>query len=78
MWIDWNVGKVWLSSKYDPSCRFNFSMGKDGTPNILTAKYFKKSTFYPYISLAFNSGLMFYENLEIKNDWYKINRQINL
>ena len=78
VWIDWNVGKVWLSSKYDPSCRFNFSMGKDGTPNILTAKYFKKSTFYPYISLAFNSGLMFYENLEIKNDWYKINRQINL
>ena len=79
VWIDWSVGKIWLSNKTDPSCKFEYTLSADdATPNVLSAKYFKGTSFYTYLSTAYNSGNLFYEDLELKNDWHSIVRIINM
>lgn len=77
VWIDWDLGKVWLSFKYDPSNKLVYTFSKeDMTPNTLTAKFFKSTYYCKVIMQAFNTGCLYYEHINIKNNWYQIARLI--
>ena len=70
---------MFISYKYDRSCIYNYNLTlTDLEPNNLTIHVFKKSIHFDTLKLALNSGALYYEDMNIKNAWYKIFRLINL
>ncbi len=73
IWADWNSGKMYISDKLDPSCRYTYAItNEDAVPNAITIKAFKKTFHYEMIKAAFNVSSFYAENQKLKSDWYKI------
>lgn len=68
VWLDYQVGKFWLSKTIDPSCRNIYTLTlKDFTPNTVLIKSVRKSHFVKLFIEGFKEGYVFYEDINLKN-----------
>ncbi len=79
VWINWEESRMFLSKKYDPSNhhKYTLSIG-DYTPNTLTLRAFKTSAFYAMIRAAYNNSQFFFESIEVKDAFFKIQSLLKL
>ena len=72
VWVDFTVGKMWVSYDYDPSFLLKYSLTvKDHNPNTLFFKNGRNQHFKAFIE-AFKNGCLYFENMDIKNLTYEI------
>ena len=75
VWVNWEKGKMWLSSDFTEE-RIKFSLTLDDfTENTLLISGIKKSLLFKNFINAFKNGCLFYETQKIKNasnEIYKI------
>ena len=77
-WADWNTGKVYLSYKHNKQLHTSYSVTNNNLPNVLTVKFMKNTRPLQILKEAYNRGCLYYENLKIKNLWYKYLKILNL
>ena len=71
VWIDYSEGKMWVSNSIDPyGITFSFTL-KDHSPNTMLLKS-KKSFYLKQFIEGFKNGIVFFENMNIKNLCYEI------
>ncbi len=72
VWYDYSVGKMWVSSSIDPcNTTYSFTM-QDHKPNTLLLKSKYKSHYFKTFIEGFQQGIVFFENMNIKNMCYEI------
>lgn len=73
VWIDYGVGKMWVSDKVDPCCKLVYSMTlQDHSPNTLLIKQLSRAIFIKNFIENFKLGNVYFESIKIKNITYEI------
>lgn len=68
VWRDANEGKIYLSTKYDPSNRFIYVLTlNEMEPNLYYATNWKKESYLKAVIDAMKYGYLYYDNLTVKN-----------
>lgn len=73
VWVDYSVGKMWVSEKVDPCCKLIYSMTmNDHSPNTLLLKQLNRAIFVKQFIENYKMGLVYFENMKVKNITYEI------
>lgn len=73
VWVDYSLGRMWLSDKIDPCCKLIYSITlKDHSPNTLLIKQINKALFVKQFVENFKLGFVYFESMKIKNIGYEI------
>lgn len=71
-WVDYKEGLVFVNEQYDPSSYSLYALNKDDhEPNLLLIKSLKKGTQLQRIIYCFENGLIRFENMQVKNQFYE-------
>ena len=71
-WIDYKVGLIFVNKKYDPSSYRLFCLTKDDhDPNLLLIKTLNDSRRVKQLVYAFRNGLLRFEDMQVKNQFYE-------
>lgn len=74
VWVDYSVGKFYVSSDIDKCCRLNYSItAEDHTPNTLLLKGGQSTILKNFIQ-NYKLGNVYYETMNIKNIIFEIIR----
>lgn len=77
-WVNWQEGYLFISSKYDPSCKNCYCFTtKEMQPNCFMASSFKGCFHGKITKQCYNTGNIFFESLAIKNMFFDIARICN-
>lgn len=75
VWLDWTLGKVWVSENVDPSCKLIYTITLDDhTPNTLLIKRLSTATLFKTFINAYKQGCVYFENMKVKNVVYEVIR----
>ena len=75
VWIDYSLGKIWVSQDVDPCCRIVYSLTLDDhSPNTLLIKRLNTAVLFKMFIDAYKRGQVWFENVNIKNITYQIIR----
>ena len=71
-WVDYKVGLIFVNRKYDPSSYAHYCLTKeDHEPNMLLIKSLSSSKPMQRIVYAFRYGLIRFEDMTVKNQFYE-------
>lgn len=71
-WIDYKEGLIFVNKKYDPSSYRLFCLTKDDhEANLLLIKTLNDSRRVKQIVFAFRNGLLRFEDMQVKNQFYE-------
>ena len=71
-WIDYNVGRIFVNRQYDPSSYSLYCLTKDDhEDNLLLIKGLSSNKRVQRIVFAFQYGLLRFEDLQVKNQFYE-------
>ncbi|MBQ7770185.1 MAG: phage DNA encapsidation protein, partial [Clostridia bacterium] len=71
-WIDYKEGLIFVNKKYDPSSYRLFCLTKeDHEANLLLIKTLNESRRVKQIVYAFRNGLLRFEDMQVKNQFYE-------
>ena len=71
-WIDYKVGLIFVNKKYDPSSYQLFCLTKDDhEANLLLIKSLNDHRRVKQIIFAFRNGLLRFEDMQVKNQFYE-------
>lgn len=71
-WIDYKEGLIYVNKKYDPSSYRLFCLTKDDhEANLLLIKTLNDSRRVKQIVFAFRNGLLRFEDMQVKNQFYE-------
>lgn len=71
-WIDYKEGLIFVNKKYDPSSYRLFCLTKDDhEPNLLLIKTLTESRRVKQIVFAFRNGILRFEDMQVKNQFYE-------
>ena len=77
-WVNWQEGYLFISSKYDPSCKNCYCFtSKEMRPNCFMVSSFKGCFHGRMTKHCYNTGNIFFESLAIKNMFFDIARICN-
>ena len=68
IWVEWNENQVYISKHYDPKCPIIYAINKDehdGTTKLVSVNH---SDFFRNLILHYRSGLLLFENQQIKQN----------
>lgn len=72
VWTDFQQGEMFVSLKYDKCCKMVYSLTKDDhSPNLILLKSMKTNPFFQRLSFAFENGILFFDNMQTKNQFYE-------
>ena len=72
VWFDYSEGKMWVSESIDPyGFTYSFTL-KDHSPNTMLLKNKSQSYYLKQFIEGFKNGIVFFENMNIKNLCYEI------
>lgn len=73
VWIDYNVGKMFVSENVDPSCKLVYSITvEDHSPNTLLLRQINKAVFFKTFIENYKLGNVYFESQKIKNIVYEV------
>ena len=73
VWVDFNLGKFWVSNKIDPCYKLKYSVTmKDHRPNAVFLKSLPKNSHFKIFCEAYKQGCVYFENINIKNITYEV------
>lgn len=68
VWVDYNQGRLYVSDKYDPSCRLKYSLTLDDhSENTMITKV-SKSTYLKMLGDCFRIGNVRFESIKVKQN----------
>lgn len=71
-WVDYHVGLIYVNKQYDPSSYSLFCLQKDDhEANLLLVKSLSDSKRIQRIVFAFRNGLLRFEDMQVKNQFYE-------
>lgn len=71
-WIDYNAGKIFVNRQYDPSSYSLYCLTKDDhEANLLLIKSLNESRQVNKIVFAFRNGLLRFQDMQVKNQFYE-------
>ena len=73
VWVDYDVGRMFVSPDIDPYCKIVYSLTVDDhDANTLLINQLNKSPFFrPFIE-NYKNGLVYFENQKVKNIVYEV------
>lgn len=72
VWFDYTEGKMWVTEATDPyGITYSFTL-KDHSPNTMLWKSKNKTVYLKQFLTAFKDGILYFENMNIKNMCYEI------
>lgn len=67
IWTDYNKGKMYMSTAYDPDTYKNYALSlEDHTPNTMLVKSARKTYYLKNMIDAYSSGYMYFDNQTVK------------
>ena len=73
VWIDYAVGKMFISLNVDASCKIVYSLTVDDhTPNTMLLQSISKSPFFKKLIDNYKMGNVYFESQKIKNITYEV------
>lgn len=73
VWYDMNESKMWVSYDIDPSFPLVYSLTlKDHQPNTMLIKSAGKRTYFKLFLDMYKEGLVYFENMNVKNLTYEV------
>ena len=66
VWSDWRDNKVYISSKYDPSCPAIYTLSNDDHDQNTTLVVARSSSFFKKLLEYYRNGLLYFETQSIK------------
>lgn len=73
VWIDYKVGKIFVSENVDPSCGVVYAITvEDHTPNTLLLNQLNRSPYFKRFIENYKMGNVYFESLKIKQVVYEI------
>lgn len=71
-WVDYKVGLIFVNRQYDPSSYSQYCLQKDDhEPNLLLIKSLNTCKPMQRIIFAFRNGLLRFEDMSVKNQFYE-------
>lgn len=71
-WVDYRVGHIFVNRQYDPSSYALYCLTKDDhDPNLLLIKSLRDNKRVQRIVYAFQNGLLRFEDMQVKNQFYE-------
>lgn len=71
-WVDYTVGLMYVNRQYDPSSYSLYCLTKDDhEANLLLIKSLNESKRVQRIAYAFRNGLLRFEDMQVKNQFYE-------
>ena len=71
-WVDYRVGHIFVNRQYDPSSYALYCLQKDDhDPNLLLIKSMSDSKLVQRVMFAFKNGLLRFEDMTVKNQFYE-------
>lgn len=71
-WVDYHIGLIYVNKQYDPSSYSLFCLQKDDhEANLLLVKSLSDSKRIQRIVFAFRNGLIRFEDMQVKNQFYE-------
>ena len=71
-WVDWKVGRIFVNKQYDPSSYRLYCLTKeDHEANLLLIKTLNDNKQVQRIVYAFRNGLLRFEDMQVKNQFYE-------
>ena len=71
-WVDWKQGLIYVNRQYDPSSYSLFCLTKeDHSANLLLIKNLNDNKRVQRIVFAFRNGLLRFEDMQVKNQFYE-------
>lgn len=71
-WVDYREGLIFVNRQYDPSSYALYCLTKDDhETNLLLIKSLNDSTYVKRIVFAFRNGLLRFEDMQVKNQFYE-------
>jgi hypothetical protein len=75
VWVDYDVGKMFVSENVDPSCKVLYSLTvEDHEPNTMLLNSIQKSPFFKNFIDNYKLGVVYFENVKIKQVCYEVIR----
>lgn len=75
VWIDYSIGKMFVSNDTDPYSRLHYALTlKDHKPNTLLIKRLNNSVLFKKFIENYKIGNVFFESIKIKNTCYDVIR----
>lgn len=72
-WVDYKVGLIFVNRQYDPSSYALYAMQKDDHEmNLLLIKSITDSRYIQHMVFAFQNGLLRFEDMAVKNQFYEL------
>lgn len=73
VWIDYSLGKLWVSLDVDPCCKIVYSLTLDDhSPNTLLIKRLNTAVLFKMFIDAYKRGNVWFENIKVKNVCYQV------
>ena len=73
VWVDYSIGKMFVSENVDPSCKVIYSLTvEDHNQNTLLINQLNRSPFFKPFIENYKLGNVFFENQKVKNITYEI------
>jgi hypothetical protein len=73
IWIDWTIGKMYVSKDVDPSCRIIYTLRNDDhTENTMLIKSISKSNMLKLFVDCYKDGNVYFESVRVKNMVYDV------
>lgn len=73
VWVDYDVGKMFVSPDVDPTCKVVYSLTvEDHTTNTLLISQLNRSPFFKPFIENYKMGNVFFENQKVKNVTYDV------
>ena len=71
-WVDYKAGYIYVNRQYDPYSYNQYSLTKDDhAPNLLLIKSLKGNKHLERIIYAFENGLLLFDDMQTKNQFYE-------
>lgn len=71
-WVDYKAGRIFVNRQYDPSSYAQYCLQKeDHEPNLLLVKSLGSCKPIQRILFAFHNGLLRFEDMQVKNQFYE-------
>ena len=71
-WVDYEVGRIYVNRQYDPYSRNLYTLNKDDHEiNLLLIKTISESKQVQRIVYAFQNGLLRFDDMQTKNQFYE-------
>lgn len=75
IWIDYSVGKIFVSENIDPCCKLIYVITlSDHTPNTLLLKQLSKAVLFKNFIEQYKIGNVWFESIKLKNIIYEVIR----